>query len=301
MKGAVLTIGNFDGVHLGHKKLVNAVVQTARAQNRPSVLYTFSPHPAVVLFPQKKHFFLYPIQQNRERLLTLGLDHLIVKPFTRAFSRLSPEEFIKKHIVERFQPAQIVVGHDFRFGADGKGTARLLKKLGEKYNFKTKVLLPVRRKGVIVSSSAVKTAILSGQWDLARALLGRFFSIKAQVVKGEGRGKHIGFPTLNLKGHKNTTLPARGVYTARVKKKDQYFPAVVNIGVSPTFSQTGPQKIEVHLIGQTRPWREKSCEVELLRYIRPERHFASAQALARQIKKDIDTARRCLSRVPVGK
>ena len=294
IKGAVLTIGNFDGVHLGHKELINTVIQYAKQKNKESVLYTFSPHPVQVLFPEKKHKFLCSFERTNNLLCSMGLDHVIVKPFTKTFSKLSPERFIEECIIVPMQPTWIVVGYDFRFGAKGSGSISLLEKMGKKHNFRLKVVPPVKCEGIIVSSSAIKEAILSGKWDLVPLLLGRPFSVKGLVVKGKGRGKGLGFPTINLKVDENNLLPLNGVYTARVVRKNQFFYAVINIGTAPTFSDNCLRKIEVHLIGKREPWQDKECEVEVLKYIRPEKKFSNTKELIQQITQDIDQAKKYL-------
>ena len=296
IKGAVLTIGNFDGVHIGHRKLIDTVIRHAHKEKKASVLYTFSPHPVQVLFPEKKHQLLYSTEKNKAILQSIGLDCLIVEPFTSDFSKLSPESFIEERIVNLIQPTLIVVGYNFRFGIGNKGSSQLLEKLKKKHNFSLKIIPPVKKKGVVISSSVIKQAILSGQWELVSALLGRFFSIEGLIIKGEGRGKRLGFPTINLKVDANVILPVNGVYTARVKKKNQYFQAIVNIGQNPTFSNNCLKKIEVHLIGKNMNWRYKRCEVEILRYIRPEYKFFDAKALIQQIKRDIAQAQLHLKR-----
>ena len=293
-KGAVLTIGNFDGVHLGHRRLIDAVIHSARQNHQPSVLYTFSPHPVQFLFPEKEHKLLYSFERTKEIISTLDLDCLIVEPFTEAFSKLLPEEFIEKHVVACIRPKLVVVGYNFRFGINSLGSVELIKKMGIKYDFRVKVVDPVKEEGKVISSSLIKKTILSGKWHLVPSFLGRFFSIKGLVIKGKGRGKQMGFPTINLQVDPNILLPVNGVYTARVKKKNQFFYAVVNIGTNPTFSKDCLKKIEVHLIEKTENWKEKECEVEILEKIRPEKKFPGPKELIHQIKKDIECAKKHL-------
>lgn len=292
-KGAVLTIGNFDGVHLGHKRLIDTVIHLTHQSHQPSVLYTFSPHPVQFLFPEKEHKLLYSFEKTKEIISTLDLDYLIVEPFTDDFSKLLPEEFIEKYIVGCIQPQWVVVGYNFRFGVNSLGSVELMKKMGEKYDFRVKVVDPVKKEGETISSSLIKKTILSEKWDLVPSFLGRFFSIKGLVIKGKGRGKQLGFPTINLQVDKNILLPVNGVYTARVRKKNQFFYAVVNIGTNPTFSKDCLKKIEVHLIEETEKWQEQECEVEILEKIRSEKKFAGPKQLIHQIQKDIEHAKKC--------
>ena len=291
-RGAVLTIGNFDGVHLGHRELIDTVIQYAKQENKVSVLYTFFPHPVQILSPEKSHKYLCSFEETDKILRSMGLDHIIVEPFTKSFSRLSPERFIEEYIIGPINPTWIVVGYDFRFGVKGRGSTGLLKEMSRKHNFRLKVVPPVKCGDVVVSSSAVKEAVLSGKWDLVPLLLGRPFSIKGLVVKGQGRGRDLGFPTINLKVNENNLLPLNGVYIARVVRKDKSFYAVINIGTAPTFSDNCLKKIEVHLIGKSEPWKDKECEVEVLKYIRPEKKYPGTKELIQQITRDIDQAKK---------
>ena len=295
VKGSVLTIGNFDGLHLGHKKLVNAVTQYAKKAKKPSVIYTFSPHPVRLLYPDKKHKLLCSREQTINILREMGVDYLIIEPFTRYFSQISPKEFIERYIVFPIQPTSVIVGYDFKFGTKGTGSIQLLEEMGTKHNFRLKIIPPMKKKGLIVSSSLIKDFILSGKWELVPVFLGRPFSLRGLVVKGEGRGKNLGFPTINLKVKEDILLPVNGVYTAGVRKKNKYFYAVVNVGTTPTFSTECLKKIEVHLIEREEKWREKECEVDIFQYIRPEKKFSDGKELTDQINKDIDWTRQYFS------
>ncbi len=289
-----ITIGNFDGVHLGHKQLINATLRHAQRAGGPAFLYTFDPHPAQFLFPEKNHQLLCSLKKSRELVRAFDLDHLVVKAFTRSFASLLPEEFIRKHILDPFQPEWVVVGPDFRFGAGRQGSIALLRDMQKKYSFQLKVIAPLKKAGRVVSSTAIKELVLKGRWDQVPALLGRYFSLRGRVVKGKGRGKKWGFPTINMECDKNVLQPARGVYKAFVLEGNKKWPAVLNMGFNPTFASEGSQwKTEVHIMGWKKPWRRKECEVELVSYIRPEKKFSHAEALCRQIKKDIEHA--CLT------
>jgi len=291
-KGSVLTIGNFDGLHLGHKKLIDTVIKRAKQYSKVSVLYTFSPHPMKVLFPKKEYKALYPLKKTIDLLQKTDLQYLVVEPFTLCFSELSPELFIEQYIVKYMHPKSIVVGHDFRFGLKGSGSIKSLKILGKKYKFDVIEIDPVKKEGITISSSIIKKNILLGHLGLVTELLGRPFSLKGVVITGEGRGKALGFPTINLQIEKDILMPANGVYTAKVVKKNQCFQSVVNIGTNPTFSKKRVRKIEVHIIGYNKVWCESECEVELLHYIRPEKKFFNSEDLIFQIKKDIEQTKK---------
>lgn len=284
-QSGIVTIGNFDGVHIGHKHIIEHVLQLAQTRNVPSILYTFDPHPMEILQPEQTRYRLCTKNQTMHLLQQTGLNHIIVEAFTKDFSRLSPEEFIHQRIVHLLQPAVIIVGENFRFGTGGTGGRQLLTKLGKKYHFEVKIMPHLKKDGCVISSSLIRRSILDGKWDTVSTLLGRPFSIKAPVVKGANRGKSLGFPTINLKPNSQQLLPANGVYIAQIANSRQ--PAAVNIGFCPTFSTNTTRKIEIHIIEKNIKWQDSECEVEILRYIRPEQSFSNVTALTRQIQQDI--------------
>ncbi len=304
----VITIGNFDGVHIGHQHIIHHVLKTAQMLHTHSVLFTFDPHPLEVLKTKKNFKYLCTLSQKIKLLQHTNLNHIIVKVFNKSFAKISPIDFIKNHIVQPLKPAVIIVGSNFRFGNKGAGNIQLLKKLGDKYHFKVKTVAKVKQKGFVVSSSCVRKLVTSGKWHKVRAMLGRAFVIKAQVVKGEGRGKKLGIPTINCQPEKNQLIPSQGVYVAQIKEGRKTLPAAVNIGVCPTFKKahhlttasakknqiekqiTKQIKIEVHLIGIKKLWSKQTCEIEIIKYLRKEKTFATPQQLVTQIKKDIRKA-----------
>ena len=290
--GAILTIGNFDGLHLGHRQLIGHVLEFANLYNKPSVLLTFEPHPLRVLYPQKNHFRICSLESTKELLSQTGLDALVVEPFTLSFSKLSPEKFIEKTIVAHIKPSMIIIGHDFRFGIRNQGSYNVLKSLERKCNFSVKKIPAVKKKDHVISSSFIKKLIASGQWDLIPELLGRFFSIKGQVIKGQGLGSQVGIPTINLKVDTEQIIPMDGVYITLVKQKNQVFQSVMNIGTNPTISNDRMKKIEIHLIDKEIQWMDPKCEVQVLSYLRQEINFSGLSALVTQIKKDIKEAKK---------
>ena len=260
--------------------------------NKPSVLLTFDPHPLRILYPDKNHLRICSLDTTKELLNRIGLDTLVVEPFTSSFSKLSPEAFIKEMVIDHIKPFMIVVGHDFRFGAKSKGSYTLLDVLAEKYGFRVEKIPAVKKNGYVISSSLIKELILSGKWNLIPRLLGRFFSIKGQVVKGQGRGRKVGIPTINLILDKEQLIPINGVYITLVRQKNQLFQSVMNIGLNPTVSKGCTKKIEVHLIDKEIQWLDSKCEVEILNYLRPEVKFSGLSALVDQIKQDIAQAKK---------
>ena len=292
-QSGIVTIGNFDGVHIGHRHIIDHVVHLAKAKTFPSILYTFDPHPMEILQPEQTRYRLCTKNQTTRLLQQTGLNYVIVEAFTKNFSRLSAEEFIYQHIVRMLQPAVIIVGENFRFGTGGTGGKQLLTKLSKKYHFEVKIMPHLKKNDCVISSSLIRQSILDGKWDTVPTLLGRPFSIKAPVVKGENRGKSLGFPTINLKPNLQQLLPANGVYIAKIANSRQ--PAAVNIGFCPTFSNNKTLKIEVHIIEKNINWQDSECEVEILRYIRPEQSFPSTATLTHQIQQDIKQVQRYFS------
>ena len=290
--GAILTIGNFDGLHLGHRRLIDSVLEFARLHNKPSVLLTFDPHPLRILYPDKNHLRICSLKTIKKLLNQADLSALVVESFTLSFSKLSPEAFIREMVMSYIKPSMVVVGHDFRFGAKSEGSYNLLNVLAKKYGFSVKKISAVKKENYIISSSIIKELILSGQWELIPRLLGRFFSITGKVVKGQGLGYQMGVPTINLRVDKEQILPVNGVYIALVRWKNQLFQSVMNIGTNPTISTDCTKKIEIHLIEENIQWVDSECKVTFLNYLRPEVKFSGPSALVIQIKKDIEEARK---------
>ena len=293
-KGPVLTIGNFDGIHIGHRYLIDCVLKNALLENKKSVVYTFHPHPYQILHPEKKRYLLCSFEQIVEILRKLGVSCLLVEPFTNVFSKIPPEEFIEKYIVLPLKPSLVIVGSNFHFGANSAGNIQLLKVLAGKHNFTLKVINTVCYKGYTVSSSLIREAVLSGHWDFVSGLLGRSFTIKGSLFKGFGRGKTLGFPTINLKPDDKQIMPATGVYVCRIKSRNRTYKAVMNIGISPTFSTPSHKEtLEVHVIENydCKPLKDTWYEVEILKYIRQEKKFAGRKELTLQIQKDIQEAK----------
>ncbi len=290
--GAILTIGNFDGLHLGHRRLIDSVLEFARLHNKPSVLLTFDPHPLRILYPDKNHLRICSLKTIKKLLNQADLSALVVESFTLSFSKLSPEAFIREMVMSYIKPSMVVVGHDFRFGAKSEGSYNLLNVLAKKYGFSVKKISAVKKENYIISSSIIKELILSGQWELIPRLLGRFFSITGKVVKGQGLGYQMGVPTINLRVDKEQILPVNGVYIALVRWKNQLFQSVMNIGTNPTISTDCTKKIEIHLIEENIRWVGLECKVTFLNYLRPEVKFSGPSALVIQIKKDIEEARK---------
>lgn len=289
LKSTALTIGNFDGVHKGHRLLVERVL----AQGETSVVMSFDPHPMQVLAPHKGLKRLFALDDVAEQLEKMGVDYFIVEPFSREFSELSAEFFLHEFVVKPLNPKHIVVGHDFAFGAHRRGDVSLLKKMGQKWGYEVEAMGPVKVEGQIVSSSAIRQAVAEGKMLLAQAFLGRPFEVRGIVEKGMERGRQLGFPTANLRVL-SETLPRAGVYLGKAKVGANIYPAVANVGVNPTFAealQKSRLKVECHLIDQNLDLYGQEVRFQFLDFIRPEKKFSTVNDLVQQIKQDVALCR----------
>lgn len=292
--GAVVTIGNFDGVHLGHQALLKKAVSLARAAGRPSAALTFWPHPLKVLSPERPLALLTPFERKMSLIERTGIDLLYCAEFDQAFSRQPPEEFVRSYLVEKIGCRAVIVGDHFAFGKDRAGKAEDLIRLGERYGFSVRIQEPVEVDGLRVSSSAIRSLLSKGKVASASRLLGRFYSLEGEVIRGEGRGRLLGFPTANVRPPVEQMLPLAGVYAGWVNgpespESESPLPAAIYIGARPTFGE-GEVLIEAHLlrpIDSAEPLHGKRLSVSLCDFIREDERFDDAAALARQIALDV--------------
>jgi riboflavin kinase/FMN adenylyltransferase len=293
--GSCLTIGNFDGVHLGHLALLKDVVSRARKANLPSVVMTFDPHPVKVLHPDRGLNRIFDFDDQRQQLEKLGVDMLIVEPFSREFSQVPADRFINDWVFKPFSPKVVVVGYDFSFGANRIGSIDFMRDRAKELGFELDVIPPVKVGGILVSSTQIRKAIENGDVKLAAELLGRDFYIRGLVEKGAGRGRTIGVPTANVRVSAET-LPKRGVYAAFATVRGQRYPSVVNLGLNPTFNENVNQalSIEAHLIGFSGDIYGEELRLDFEDRIRDEKKFAGATELVTQIRNDIATGERLL-------
>lgn len=292
---SVVTIGNFDGVHPGHQQLLRRTQQRARELGVRSVVLTFEPHPLSVLRPDLKLRRLFDPADRQEQMARHGVDILVIEPFSRNFSQLSPEQFLSDMILRPFQPVAIVVGYDFSFGANRTGSIEFLKAQSELLGFEFEVVRPVSvqlgSERTVISSTRIRQALEQGDAVAAAALLGRPYELRGIVKKGAGRGRAIGIPTANLE---TTIEPALkpGVYAAWARVRNLRYQALVNIGRNPTFVDTEVLQVEAHLpefIGgaQNGDLYGEMVALEFVERLRDERKFASAAELVAQIRQDI--------------
>lgn len=290
--GPVVTIGNFDGVHHGHRVLLERLIARARALSAPAVVYTFEPSPRVVLAPSQ-HVARILSWPDKVRLLgQQGVDAVVVERFSRAFAQHPPEWFAKEVLGRRLRAQALVVGYDFRFGRARAGDVEMLGRLLPE--MPVEQVQAVRLDGAVASSSVIRQRVLDGDVAGAARLLGRWHFVRGTVVSGDQRGRHIGFPTANLDSEAEL-LPARGVYAVQVRIDDgPALPAVANLGLRPTFDGTG-LRLEVHLLDWSGDLYGCELRVDFVERIRAEERFADVDALVTRIRSDVATARTLLT------
>jgi len=293
-----LAIGVFDGVHLGHQRVIGQARDDARVTGGTSVVLTFDPHPMRVLAPDKAPLLLTSTAHKLSLIEKLGVDACLLLTFDKPFSLTPPEQFIETVARQTNQLQEICVGTRFRFGHERAGDVRLMETLAPKYGFKAKEIPSVTLDGEMISSTAIRKHVLNGRLDRATAMLGRPFSILGSVETGDHRGRELGFPTANLNPH-DEVLPPDGVYATRVRVGAELPGGVVNIGMRPTFPGATPGRtLEVHILDFTRDLHGQNIEVLFLSKLRDEQKFASAEVLKTQIAADIQAARQILARQP---
>ena len=282
------TIGNFDGVHLGHQAILASVIGAARRRSGPSLLISFDPHPLAVVAPTRGPKLIQTRRQKLESLEATGLDGLLLLPFDRALAALTGEEFFGTYLAERIRFATVHVGSNFRFGRARGCDIRVLETLGAQLGFSVVAVPPVLVDGETVSSSAIRAAIEAGDVAKARAFLGRPFAITGEVVHGDGRGRSIGFPTANL-AVDNDAVPRQGVYVTETIAFGTRFPSVTNVGIRPTFGGT-TLSVESHLLDVDEDLYGERVEVRFLARLRDEAKFAGPSELADQLARDLAAA-----------
>ena len=291
----VITIGNFDGLHLGHQKIIQAVIQESEKINGTSMLVTFDPHPMKVLAPEKE-VKLLTTPKERERLIqTMGIRVLFCITFNKDFSHLEPDEFIDGVLVKKIDAKEVIVGQNYAFGKARKGTTELLRRRGRKYGFTVKVVRHAKLNGEVVSSSKIRSFLSMGQVFEASTFLGRAYTIEGNVIRGAGRGeKLLHIPTANITTP-NELVPREGVYAVKVGLRGSFFDGVGNIGKKPTFSDSIPS-YEVHLFNFTGNLLGESLRIYFVDWIRDQRSFPDALSLEKQIRTDIEQAREILNK-----
>src|SRR4030042_1930080 len=290
----VITIGNFDGVHLGPRAILARVVQRARELEAQSVAVTFEPHPLKVLRPEVDMPLLTTPAQKIKLLDLAGLEAVVVLPFTPEFAGIPAREFVQRYFLERLRIREVVVGHDYCFGRGREGNIELLEAMGRQHGFTVQVVWAVEMEGAVVSSSLIRAMLRLGKVTEAARLLGRAYEVQGKVVPGKGRGaKLLGIPTANIRPE-NELLPATGIYAVRVHRGGEVLPGAANIGTCPTF-ENGEFSLEVHLLDFAGDLYDESLGVDFVARPREERRLPSIEALAAQIQADIAADRGVLA------
>jgi riboflavin kinase/FMN adenylyltransferase len=292
-----LTIGSFDGVHIGHQQLVHELNVSAQKAGGRSVVLTFHPHPAVILRGRTGAFYLTPPQEKAELLDQFDVDIVVTYPFTYELSQSTAREYIL-FLMDHLGFKQLWVGYDFALGKGREGNVPYLKVLGEEFGYSVHVVEPVKRNSQIISSSLIRKLIGEGAVVDANKLLGRYYRVIGEVVHGDGRGKKIGIPTANLETGNEKLIPGAGVYACRAKIQDKFWPAAVNVGTRPTFESTDQKShVEAHILDFSNELYNQEIALDFVERLRGEVRFQSVDDLLRQIHTDIDQTREIITRV----
>ena len=294
----VLALGNFDGLHRGHTKIIERIRRVAAERGATSLVLTFDPHPPRIVRPDKAPPLLMTLDQKLVALEKAGVQGVAIVRFTRELSQWEPETFVRSVLVDWLRVGEVWVGADFLFGRNRSGNFSLLRALGSHYGFRAEKIDAVRYKDFVVSSTRIRRLVSEGRVDEAGALLGRHVFIDGVVVRGAGRGRELGIPTANLET-KNELLPPHGVYATTVTIDDVVHSGVTNIGLRPTFEDAAKTTIEVHVLGLDRDLYGKTVRLGFVQRLRDERRFADVDALKAQIDADVRRARRLFDRLSV--
>ena len=292
-KDMLLTIGVFDGVHLGHKYLISQLTEHTRQQNLLSGVVTFRQHPREVLSPQTKLPYLTKLTEKVKLIKNEGVDAVILLSFTRELAQLSADQFVsllKKHL----RMCGLIVGPDFALGKNREGNADTLRALGQDMNFSITVVPPMRVNGEVVSSTAIRSALADGDIKKVANLIGRSFSLQGQVTTGTGRGSELGFPTANLDVDPKQALPADGVYVTWAHIDDKAYQSVTNIGRRPTFG-ANTRTVETYLLDYQGNLYGRQLKIDVVERLRGEKRFDTIEELKKQITEDIKQGRTILS------
>ena len=285
-----IALGTFDGMHLGHQAVINKLLEKARKFNLKSAVFTFSSHPLERVKGKIAPPLLNTTSEKVDLIRKIGIDELFLLDFNDEFATLSPDEFVEQYLLKKLQAKQIIVGFNFTFGKERKGTVELLKQLGEVHNFQVEIVPPFNLQEQVVSSTRIRRLIGKGEVELASHLLGYPYFLEGQVVHGHKKGREIGYPTANVDFNLQKVIPASGVYAVSVKWKGMVYGGVANLGYRPTF-QGENLSLEVHIFDFKGNLYGEQIQVNFLREIRAERLFNNIDQLIKQINEDAEKAR----------
>jgi riboflavin kinase/FMN adenylyltransferase len=290
-RGTVATVGTFDGVHLGHWSVLEEINRRASETGRRSVLVTFDPHPLRIVRPEHAPPLLTTPVEKKEILAESGLDYAVFISFTAALSRYEPRRFVEEILIARLGVEELVIGYDHGFGRDRSGDPETLMAIGAELGFAVDVVAPVQAEEKPVSSSRIRRAIGAGDMADARSCLGRHYSVRGVVVRGEGRGRGLGFPTANLRvAERDKLIPPQGIYAVRAVLRSGTYRGALHLGPRPTFKGS-PPTIELHVLDFDSDIYGEDVRVDFVEYLREIRPFASVEALVEQMREDVDAAR----------
>ncbi|MDA8431923.1 MAG: bifunctional riboflavin kinase/FAD synthetase [Nitrospiraceae bacterium] len=293
---SIITLGNFDGVHMGHQELVRMVIRRAKETGAASMVVTFRPHPLKILAPEKCPPLISIYEEKIRLFEKLGIDVLVKIPFTVEFAAMTPEDFVKNILCDSLGAKEIFVGYNYRFGKGRKGDVKTLRALGERYGFTVREVEQISLDGEVISSTKIRHLLREGDVEHAAKLLGRTYAITGIVVRGDGRGKGLGFPTANI-APKHAIIPSHGVYAVRLFVRDRLYDGIANIGMRPTFDKKA-LAIEVHVFDFNEDVYGEDISLYFIRKIREEKKFGSVEALVGQIRTDIGAAKGILALRP---
>lgn len=285
---SIIAIGNFDGVHLGHQKVLRFLSRIAKRKNLYPLVLTFSPHPEKIL-GKKRTKMIQTLAQRARDVGKFGIKTVLIVPFSKKFRSLSSRDFIEEVVVKTLRVKAVVIGEGFRFGKNRKGNISLLRRLALRYKFRVYSVPPVKKNRNTVSSSLIRRLLESGEVEKAKTFLGRYYEIEGEVVKGKSRGKILGFPTANIET-RNEIIPG-GIYITTTQIGQEAFPSLTNVGSRPTFGEL-KTSVESHIIDFNRNLYGKKIRINFIKKIRDEKKFEAEDDLARQIIKDLKAARK---------
>ena len=298
-KNSAITIGTFDGIHLGHQAIIRKLCEISKVTKINSVLVTFDPHPQTIIKSKKKEEIriLTTIEEKKNLLQNFDLDFLFVIKFTKKFSKIDSSQFIEDFLVNKFKAKEIVIGYNHAFGRDRKGSFDILNNLSRRFNYNITLVEPVEYKGKLISSTRIRKTLKDGEvYDVSR-MLGRNYSFSGKVIKGKGIREMINIPTANIKPYNNIKLiPKNGTYVAKILVREKMYSGLLNIGVRPTFDSKKQLSIEANIFNFNDNIYNEEMRVEVIERLRDEIKFENAEALIKQIQKDREECNRFFSK-----
>jgi riboflavin kinase/FMN adenylyltransferase len=296
-RNAVLTVGTFDGVHKGHRVILQEVVRHAKQVDGESVLLTFEPHPRKLLFPDQPLGIITPLKEKLQLITEAGIDHVVVVPFTREFSNMSAQEYIEHFMVGIFHPHSIVIGYDHRFGHDRKGDMKMMEAYAPIYNYELTEIAPQLIDDAAVSSTKIRHAITDGRMEEASHMLGRNYSVKGTVMHGNKLGRTLGYPTANIQPQeKEQIIPANGIYAIQAIHDNTQYNGMLSVGFNPTVTDKKELRIEANLFDFDKDIYDDTLEIFFVKKLREEQKFDSLDALKEQLHRDKEETINLLNR-----